>query len=102
MIRRRSGAVALLLWLVSVAISLAAFIALAGVMSSVLLTLTFTTVGAVLAWRRPENLAGWLLGLFGLTLALMGFTYSYAMRGLVHAPGSLPAAQERGQGSKTP
>ena len=93
MIRRNSGAVALLWWLVSVAMAIAArLITPASDLSFVLIGPVFTTVGAALAWRRPENVVGWLLELFGFLMALIGFTQTYALRGLVDAPGSLPAA----------
>jgi hypothetical protein len=93
MIRRRNGSVALIGWLVSVAIAIAAgLITPASDLSFVLIGPIFTTVGAALAWRRPENVVGWLLELFGFLVALIGFTQTYALRGLVDAPDSLPAA----------
>src|SRR6516162_4612114 len=33
----------------------------------------FATVGALLAWKRPENPIGWLLSAIGLTSAAAGF-----------------------------
>ena len=91
MIRRGGGAVALLLWLVSLALAIAA-----GMISSasgyVVVVLILNTIGAVLAWRRPANLVGWLIEFLGFLVALVVFTFAYAVRGLVDAPGSLPAA----------
>jgi hypothetical protein len=33
----------------------------------------FATVGALLAWKRPQNPIGWLLSAVGLTFAAAGF-----------------------------
>jgi signal transduction histidine kinase len=54
--------------------------------------LTFSTLGALIAARRPKNPIGWMLASFGLITALQYFTAEYAIRGFVTAPGSLPAA----------
>jgi hypothetical protein len=51
-----------------------------------------TTVGAVLASRRPRHPVGWLLLGLGLSLTGWGLTYSYTRYGLVARPGTLPAA----------
>ena len=54
--------------------------------------LPLSVVGAVLAWRRPENPIGWLLSAFGLLGALNAFVNAYATRATTIAPGSLPGA----------
>jgi hypothetical protein len=51
----------------------------------------YTTVGAVIAARSRHRI-GWLLLAFGVVAALMVFTGPYYDRGVVIAPGSLPAA----------
>ena len=50
------------------------------------------TVGAVLATRRPQHPAGWLLLGLGLSIGLSGFIDGYAPYGRLARPGSLPAA----------
>jgi hypothetical protein len=56
----------------------------------------YTTVGAVIA-ARTRNRIGWLFLGFGLLAALMVFTSPYHDRGVLIAPGSLPAADVVGQ-----
>src|SRR5919198_2059561 len=51
-----------------------------------------TTVGAVLASRRPAHPVGWLLLGFAVTLDASGLTEAYADYGAVARPGALPAA----------
>ena len=58
----------------------------------VLATLSATTVGALLASRRPRHPVGWLLLGLGLPVALSGVATGYANYGLIARPGSLPAA----------
>lgn len=52
----------------------------------------FTTLGAVVAVRRPENAVGWLFLVAALLVSLAGFARSYAVYGLVFRPGVLPGA----------
>jgi hypothetical protein len=54
--------------------------------------LTATTVGAVLASRRPRHPVGWLLLGFPLAMTASGVISSYVAYGLVARPGALPAA----------
>ena len=54
--------------------------------------LTATTVGAVLASRRPGHPVGWLLLGFALALAASGVIAAYVAYGLLARPGALPAA----------
>jgi hypothetical protein len=58
----------------------------------VLATLSATTVGALLASRRPGHPVGWLLLGLGLPVALSGTATGYANYGLMARPGALPAA----------
>jgi signal transduction histidine kinase len=56
----------------------------------------YAGVGYLIASRRPGNAIGWLLCLAGLSLAATMLCELYALRGLVVAPGSLPAVQVAG------
>jgi hypothetical protein len=58
----------------------------------VLACVSATTVGAVLASRRPRHPVGWLLLTLGLSLAWAGVPPAYAAYGLLARPGALPAA----------
>jgi hypothetical protein len=49
--------------------------------------------GFVLVSRRPGNRIGWLFLVAGLALGLSAFSYQYALRALIAAPGSLPAGR---------
>lgn len=51
------------------------------------------TVGAIVASRRPENLVGWLLCLFGVAVGTSSFTSQYAIYALLVQPGLLPAGE---------
>ena len=52
--------------------------------------LTYPTVGAVVASRRPENAIGWLFCARGHPVRRLELSYAYATYALVTAPGSLP------------
>jgi signal transduction histidine kinase len=52
----------------------------------------FSTTGALIASRRPENPIGWLFCAMSLLFALTGVAQQYATLGLVTRPGSLPGA----------
>jgi hypothetical protein len=54
--------------------------------------LTATTVGAVLASRRPRHPVGWLLLGFALALTASAVIAAYVAYGLLARPGALPAA----------
>ena len=58
----------------------------------VLATLSATSVGALLASRRPRHPVGWLLLGLGLPVAVSGVATGYANYGLMARPGTLPAA----------
>jgi hypothetical protein len=53
----------------------------------------FSTVGAIVASRRPENPVGWLLCLFALGESISHFSSQYAIYALLTQPDSLPAGQ---------
>jgi hypothetical protein len=61
------------------------------VVGPVLAVLSATTVGAVLASRRPRHPVGWLLLGFALSLTASGVINSYLIYGLLARPGALPA-----------
>jgi hypothetical protein len=54
------------------------------------LALTFPTVGAIVASRRPGNVVGWLFCAVGLCGGVEIFTVEYGHYALVTNPGSLP------------
>jgi hypothetical protein len=56
-------------------------------------TVTFPTVGAVVASRRPNESIGWLFCATGLVFAADGFAPHYADYALYANPGTLPAGQ---------
>jgi hypothetical protein len=57
-----------------------------------LAALTASTVGAVLASRRPRHPVGWLLLALGLSMAIGGMAAGYLPYTLIVRPGALPAA----------
>jgi hypothetical protein len=57
-----------------------------------LAALTASTVGAVLASRRPRHPVGWLLLALGLSMAVGGMAAGYLPYTLIVRPGALPAA----------
>ena len=63
--------------------------------------LSATTVGAVLASRRPRHPVGWLLLGFALALTASGVIASYVTYGLLARPGALPAVH-RSPGTTRP
>jgi hypothetical protein len=58
-----------------------------------ILALVFTCVGGIVATRRPTNPVGWIFWMVGLGGAIQYVTAEYALRAIVIAPGSLPAAR---------
>jgi hypothetical protein len=50
--------------------------------------LAFSTVGVVIALRRPSNPIGWLFGAAGLVFAVVGFAGQYATYAVLSRPGS--------------
>ena len=60
------------------------------------MALTFPTVGALIASRRPKNPIGWILCGTGLLTGVRSFAQAYADFLLVGRPGVLPAAEYMG------
>jgi hypothetical protein len=55
--------------------------------------LAFTTVGALVASRRPENAIGWIFCAVGLVMLTEGFTETYANLALFARSDSLPGGR---------
>jgi hypothetical protein len=53
----------------------------------------YSTVGALVASRRPENSVGWLLCLLGIAFSVGHFSSQYAIYTILAQPDSLPAGQ---------
>jgi hypothetical protein len=64
-----------------------------GTIPAVLATLSASTVGAVLASRRPRHPVGWLLLALALSLIATAGAAQYLVYGLLVHPGALPAAR---------
>jgi len=58
-----------------------------------LLAVGYTTVGAVVASRRPQNPIGWILCSIGLLWGVDHFNSEYAIYTLLAAPGTLPGGE---------
>jgi signal transduction histidine kinase len=63
----------------------------AGVATALLTAMVYATVGGLIGSRVPRNPIGWLLSVIGVVFAFAVLSEQYALRGLVTAPGSLPA-----------
>jgi hypothetical protein len=61
-------------------------------LDSTLNAVFFSTVGAIVASRRSENLVGWLLCLYGLAQSISHFSAQYAIYALLAQPDSLHAS----------
>ena len=57
---------------------------------SVLISVSCSTVGALIASRRPENPTGWIFCALGLAAGIRHFCAEYAIYALLAEPGSLP------------
>ena len=55
-----------------------------------LLLLIFISVGAFIAWHRPENPIGWIICAAALIWVLCELAIEYGVYALITAPGSLP------------
>jgi hypothetical protein len=53
----------------------------------------YSSVGAIVASRRPENPVGWLLCLWALGESISHFSAQYAIYALLAQPGSFPAGE---------
>jgi hypothetical protein len=58
-----------------------------------LLAVGYSTVGAVVASRRPQNPIGWILCAIGLLGGMRHFDSEYAIYTLLAAPGTLPGGE---------
>ncbi len=93
------------LWALSLTLTVLALLLLALILShphthtfddwldSTLNAVFYSSVGAIVASRRPENPVGWLLCLFALSESLYHFSGQYAIYALLTQPASLPAGQ---------
>jgi len=63
---------------------------------NIVFALAFPVAGALILSRLPGHRLGWLYCLCGLACAVTLASYSYAQRGLVDRPGSLPGALAAG------
>jgi hypothetical protein len=93
------------LWALSVALTVFALLLLAfnlshpGVhvydywLENSLSALLFSTVGAVVGSRKPQNPVGWLLCLYGLANAVGHFSSQYAIYALLTRSDALPAGE---------
>jgi hypothetical protein len=63
---------------------------------NILFGLAFPVAGALILSRLPGHRLGWLYCLCGLACAVTLASFSYAQRGLVDRPGSLPGALAAG------
>jgi hypothetical protein len=66
----------------------ASFLAFVGVM-----TIAYSTVGAIIISRRPKNPIGWIVSAFGFLIAWGQFSGLYAFHALVARPGLLPGGE---------
>jgi two-component system, NarL family, sensor kinase len=62
--------------------------------SDVVFALTFSTVGAVVAWRRPRNPVGRVFCAAGLVCGIAAFAAEYRVYAVLTRPGSLPLGAE--------
>ena len=62
-------------------------------LDNTLIAVFYSTVGAIVASRRPENPVGWLLCLYGLVTSIGYFFAEYAIYALLAQPDSLPAGE---------
>jgi len=59
----------------------------------IIFAVAFSTVGSVIASRRPHNRVGWLFLAAGLGFAVVAFTYEYAVYAVLTRPGLLLGPQ---------
>src|SRR5215216_3325406 len=102
---RAAGWLAWILWALSIGLTMLSLWLLILILShpnvpgylywaeDTLLAVGYSTVGAVVASRRPGNPVGWVLCSIGLSWGVPHFTSEYATYALLAAPGSLPDAE---------
>jgi hypothetical protein len=106
MSRRAAARLAWALWASSLAVAAAAVVFMAlnhfdldklaadgAYLNDVLIAVTFPTVGALIASRRPDNTVGWIFCATGLLVAGIAFAGAYAVYVLKTNPGALPAGE---------
>ena len=105
MSRRAASWLAWSLWGLSLTLTMLALLLLALSLShphthtyddwliSTLNAVFFSSVGAIVASRRPENPVGWLLCLWALSESISHFSGQYAIYALLARPASLPAGE---------
>ena len=62
-------------------------------LTSTLNAVFYSSVGAIVASRRPENPVGWLLCLWALSESISHFSAQYAIYALLARPDSFPQAK---------
>ena len=62
-------------------------------LENTLLSIGFSSIGPVIAFRRPENPIGWISCAGGFLLAMVHLVAEYAIYALLAAPGSVPGGQ---------
>ncbi len=55
-------------------------------------TVVYVGLGALIAWRQPRNVVGWILLAVSASGAIGNFSLQYVLYGFVTSPGSLPLA----------
>ena len=58
-----------------------------------IIAVAYSTVGAIVASRRPDNRVGWIFCAAGLITGILGFLNEYAVVALLARPGTLPAGR---------
>src|SRR5437588_2349047 len=58
-----------------------------------LIAMVYVSIGGLIGRSRPQNPIGWLLSSNGVLMGLVIVADQYGFRGLVAAPGSLPAVK---------
>jgi hypothetical protein len=96
------------LWVISLALAICSFVFVGlgwharstsgglvglGALLPFAVALAFTTIGALVASRRPENTIGWIFCIVGLVLLTEGFALSYARFALFARSGPLPGGR---------
>ena len=93
------------LWALSLTLTVLAILLLALILShphthtfddwldSTLNAVFYSSVGAIVASRRPENPVGWLLCLWALSESIYHFSAQYAIYALLAQPDSFPAGE---------
>ena len=62
-------------------------------LENTLLSIGFSSIGPVIAFRRPENPIGWISCAGGFLLAMVHLVAEYAIYALLAAPGSVPGGE---------